>query len=183
MNQTAPRISLWKNFGKPPGRKIRTRTMKGNKTMKTTTSFTYPAFALFVLTCFALSPQAFAEPTLIPPSGVCASGTTVKVCCTTPNVTRIHVRYGSIQGDLQSVACPTGCAGSRCGQVYVPHPNTLTAECWVGTNKVGTATGSYTKTCSLIFWVIGGTLVAAVLIWWLVKKSSANRSINHVSVG
>ena len=61
--------------------------------MKTTTSFTYPAFALFVLACFALSPQAFAEPTLVPSSSsVCASSKWVKVCCTTAGVNRIHVK-------------------------------------------------------------------------------------------
>jgi hypothetical protein len=32
--------------------------MKGNKHMKTITNITYPAFALFALICFALSPQA-----------------------------------------------------------------------------------------------------------------------------
>ena len=60
--------------------------------MKTTTSFTYPAFALFVLACFALSPQAFAEPTLIPSSGPACPPLYVKVCCTTTGVTRIHVK-------------------------------------------------------------------------------------------
>jgi hypothetical protein len=144
--------------------------------MKTTTSFTYPAFALFVLACFALSPRAFAEPTLIPSSPApCTTGTLVKVCCTTAGVTRIHVKYGSIQADLASIACPTGCAGSRCGKVNVPHPNTLTAECYVGGTKVGTATATYTKTCSIVFWVIGGILFIAALIWLFRKWSSANR--------
>src|SRR6266853_1954145 len=32
--------------------------MKGNKTLKITTHITYPAFALFALACFALSPRA-----------------------------------------------------------------------------------------------------------------------------
>jgi endosialidase-like protein len=32
--------------------------MKGNKTMKTITNITYPAFALFALACFALPPEA-----------------------------------------------------------------------------------------------------------------------------
>ena len=56
--------------------------------MKTTTSFTYPAFALFVLACFALSPQAFAEPTLIPQLLRLCTSEMVKVCCTTAGVNR-----------------------------------------------------------------------------------------------
>ena len=138
-----------------------------------------PLFGItLVLAWFALSPQAFAEPTLIPlSSSPCTSATLVKVCCRTPNVTRIHVKYGSIQADLARVACPTGCAGSFCGKVNVPHPNTLTADCYVGATKVGTATGTYTYHCpsKLVLWVIGGILFIAVLIWLFKKRSSANR--------
>src|ERR1043166_5958768 len=36
--------------------------MKGNKPMKTIANITYPAFALLILACFALSPQARAVP-------------------------------------------------------------------------------------------------------------------------
>src|SRR5260370_24694494 len=32
--------------------------MKGNKPLKTITNITYPAFAVFLLACFALSPKA-----------------------------------------------------------------------------------------------------------------------------
>ena len=139
-----------------------------------------PLFVIaLVLACFALSPQAFAEPTLVPPSySGCTSAIWVKVCCTTPRVTKIHVKYGSIGGDIvTSIACPTGCAGSFCGKVYVPLPNTLTADCYVGATKVGTATGTYRKSCSIVFWVIGGILFIAVpvLIWFFKKKLSANR--------
>jgi hypothetical protein len=140
-----------------------------------------PLFVIMlVLACFTLSPQAFAEPTLVPSSySGCTSSIWVKICCTTPRVTKIHVRYGAIGGDiLTSIACPTGCAGSFCGKVQVPLTNTpitLTADCYVGATKVGTATGTYTKNCQIVFWVIGGILFIAVLIWLFRKWSSANR--------
>ena len=145
--------------------------------MKTTTSFTYPAFALLVLACFALSPKAIAEPTLVPSScSVCASSKWVQVCCTTAGVNRIHVMYGGIQADLATATCPTGYTCSRCGKVQVPVPGTLTAECWVGGTKVGTATGTYTKNCLKLFLIIGGGIVLiGVLIWLFKKRLSENR--------
>jgi hypothetical protein len=148
--------------------------MKGNKTMKTTTSFTYPAFALFVLACFALSPQAFAvaPPTLSPPSSSnCTNYTNVTICCTDQNA-KIHVwGTGMIAGDLPGVP------PAHCGTINVYHPGTTTlnAYCDVGGTHSATVTGTYRKVCTKLILVIGGILLAAVLIWLFVKKSSANR--------
>ena len=145
--------------------------------MKTATSFTYPAFALFVLACFALSPQAFAEPTLVPSSGsFCASSKWVQVCCTTAGVNRIHVRTGSIEADVATATCPSGYTCSRCGRVQVPVPGTLTAECWVGGRKVGTATATYTKNCLNLFLIIGGVIVLIGVLIWLFKKRPSAKS-------
>ena len=138
-----------------------------------------PLFVIaLMLACFALSPQAFAQCSLIP-SGSCNSGrgTLVKVCCTTPSVTRIHVMYGGVEGDAERIVCPTGCAGSYCGKVCVPHGLTLTAQCWRGTTLACTVRGTFMKNYSAVFWVIGGILFIAVpvLIWLFKKRSSANR--------
>jgi hypothetical protein len=90
-------------------------------------------------------------------------------------VTRIHIKCGGTEGDLDPVACPTGCAGSRCGKWCVPHGRTLMAECYVGNTLVGTATQTFMKNYSPVFWVIGGILFIGVLIWLFKKRSSANR--------
>jgi hypothetical protein len=142
--------------------------------MKTTTSFTYPAFALFVLACFALSPQAFAvaPPTLSPPSySGCTTWTSVRICC--PPNTKIHVwGTGMIEGDLPGT-CGTQCCGTI--NVYHPGSTTLNAYCYVGATHSATVTGTYAKVCTKLILVIGGILLAAVLIWLFVKRSSANR--------
>ena len=136
-----------------------------------------PLFVIaLMLACFALSPQAFAQCSLIP-SGSCnlGRGTLVKVCCTTPGVTRIHVIMGGAEGDAERIACPTGCAGSYCGKVCVPHGVKLTAQCYVGATKVCTVAGTFMKNYSSVFWVIGGIVLAAALIWLFRKRLSASR--------
>jgi hypothetical protein len=177
MNQTAPRISFWKNFGKPPGRKFRTRTLKGNKTMKTTTSFTYPAFALFVLACFALSPQAFGtgEPTFTPNS---YSG-----CNQSVNVTFRSTTSGGLIW-VQDFSTGAG--------FWISNGGNTTISFGTGSKRLkgkhaNTAhifdsgwgySGTYAYVCGIkkvVFWVIGGILLVAVLIWLFRKWSSANR--------
>ena len=135
-----------------------------------------PLFVIIlVLACFALSPQAFAvaPPTLSPPSSSnCTLYTNVTICCTDQNA-KIHVwGTGMIAGDLPGVP------PAHCGTINVYHPGTTTlnAYCDVGGTHSGTVTGIYRKSCPrLVVWVIGGILLAAVLIWLLVKRSSANR--------
>ena len=139
--------------------------------MKTTTSFTYPAFALFVLACFALSPQAFAiaPPTLSPPSSSdCTLYTWVTICCEASNETA-HVSGPGVTGDVVFVP------PAHCKAIKVYKPATISVYCFLGTTHSATVTGTYTKVCTKLILVIGGILLAAVLIWLFVKKSSANR--------
>ena len=182
MNQTARRISFWKNFGKPPGRKFRTRTLKGNKTMKTTTSFTYPAFALFVFACFALSPQAFAQvgPVRFTPATApnCSHSVSVTLSSTTSGATILYYLSG---GAGQNVPNPT--------TIRVPKAPgslgtaTVQAMAWkTGMTNSGWTSATYTYHCSgpspkakIVLLVIGLILLAAVLIWLFKKRSSANR--------
>src|SRR5262245_55855416 len=122
MNQTAPRISFWKNLGNLRAANFG-QEREGNKTMNTTTSVTYPVFA-FVLACFALSPQAFAvaPPTLSPPnSSGCRSSTSVTICCPDQNA-KPHVwGTGVLEAD-----CTTRCCTIN---VYHPSTTTLSAYC------------------------------------------------------
>lgn len=138
--------------------------------MKTTTSFTYPTFALFVLASFALSPQAFAvgPPTLNPPSSSnCTTWTSVTICCPDQNA-KPHVwGTGVLEAD-----CPTRCCTIN---VYHPGTTTLNAYCTLNGAHSATVTGIYKKVCTKLILIIGGILLAAVLIWLFRKWSSANR--------
>ena len=64
--------------------------------MKTTASFNYPAFALFVLACFALSPQAFAtqvEPVRFTPASAPACSNSVSVTLSAQRMARRFYMY------------------------------------------------------------------------------------------
>jgi hypothetical protein len=141
-----------------------------------------PLFVIMlVLACFALSPQAFAEPpTLSPPgSSDCTNCTWVTISCTTCNA-KIHVKYGSVNGNL---------IGGRVKVCHYPWSptTTLTAYCYVGdisnpTCKSETVTGTYKRSCStaaevveVVICVTGVILLAAGLIWLFKKRSSASR--------
>jgi hypothetical protein len=147
--------------------------------MKTTTSFTYPAFALFVLACFALSPQAFAvgEPTFTPNS---YSG-----CNKSVNVT---VRSGTLGGQIwvQDYDSSTGS--------WFSNPGNTTVNFGTGSKRLKARhahgahifdsdwgfSGTYAynwSNCGLkvVLWVTGGIVLVAVLIWLFRKWSSANR--------
>jgi len=144
--------------------------------MKTTTSFTYPAFALFVLACFALSPQAFGtgEPTFSPNS---YSG-----CNHSVNVT---ISSGTSGGQIfvQAVGDPTG--------FWISNPQTIPVNFGKGSKALKAKhahgahifdsnwgfSGTYKYTCGLkiVLLVIGGILLVAALIWLFRKWSSANR--------
>jgi Chaperone of endosialidase len=103
--------------------------MKGNKPMKTTTSITYAAFALFAFACFALSPQARA---------------TCQDACLTNNNTR--------QGDDALVSLTSGIDNTAIGfEALFANTtgveNTATGHRALTFNTTGggnTATGSWT---------------------------------------
>ena len=162
--------------------------MKGNKTMKTTTSFTYPAFALFVLACFALSPRAFAtgEPTFTPNS---YSG-----CNRSVNVTFRSTSSGGLI--FVESSTDNGATWDPAG-FWIANGGTTTVSFGTGSEKLrakhgSTAhvfdsnwgfSGTYKYLCpgpspspkAKIVLVIGVILLVALLIWLFVKKSSANR--------
>jgi hypothetical protein len=146
-----------------------------------------PLFVIaLVLACFALSPQALATP------------------APTPTFNPYHF-FGHKHWKMVTFSdprpgggiCVQDAAGSVCA--WIPNP-TATPVGWLGTKKLKAAhtsntpaphhtpiidsdwafSGTY-KYCGWcppgkVFWVvIGGTLLAAVLIWLFVKRSSASR--------
>lgn len=155
--------------------------------MKTTTTFTYPAFALFVLACFALSPQAFAvgEPTFTPNSYL--------GCNKSVNVT---VRSATSGGQIWVQDYVTSAGG------WISNPGTTTVSFGTGSKRLkarhahgahifdsdwsSSGTYAYDSTncvIKLVLWVIGGAVLVAGLIWWFRNKSNANRSVSPVSAG
>jgi hypothetical protein len=134
-----------------------------------------PLFVItLVLACFALSPQAFAQvakPTFSPPgySG-CKRWKYVKICSTTPGA-KIYVWWGAAGGDMPN-----------CGTINVGPMGTvfLHAFAYVDTytNKSDNQNGTYRHSCStveVVLLVVGGILLAGVLIWLFRKRSSASR--------
>ena len=121
-----------------------------------------PLFVItLVLACFALSPQAFAQtvakPTFSPPNySGCKRWKDVTICSPTPGA-RIYVWWGAAGGDMSN--CRTINVGPL-GTIF------LQAYAHIGSTKSGIQSGTYTHHCSLkvVFWVIGGILLAAVLI-------------------
>jgi hypothetical protein len=145
--------------------------------MKTTTSFTYPAFALFVLACFALSPQAFAQvgPVRFTPAAAPACSPSVRVTLSTTTSGATILYY----------------LGGGTGKYVPPNPATITVgplgtitiqamAFKTGMTNSAWTSATYTYHCGLspktkiVLWVIG-ILLAAGLIWLFVKKSSASR--------
>jgi hypothetical protein len=149
--------------------------------MKTTTSFTYPAFALFVLACFALSPQAFAtqvEPVRFAPATApaCSNSVSVTLSTTTNGATILYY----LSGDTGKYIPPNP-ATIRVPKVGSLGTATIQAMAFkTGMTNSPWTSATYTYHCPLspktkiVLWVIG-ILLAAVLIWLFVKKSSANR--------
>ena len=158
--------------------------MKGNKTMKTTTSFTYPAFALFVLACFALSPQAFGtgEPTFSPNS---YSGCNHSVNVTFRSTTSGGLIFVQSSTDNGATWDPAG--------FWIANGGNTSVSFGTGSKKLkakhgSTAhvfdsnwgfSGTYKYLClgpkAKIVLVIGVILLVALLIWLFVKRSSASR--------
>ena len=149
--------------------------------MKTTTSFTYPAFALFVLACFALSPHAFAtgEPTFTPNSySGCNQSVNVAIRSGTPGgrifvKSKSHFLYwdngGTWISNPQTIPVNFG-KGSKALKAKHAHGAHIFDSNWG-------FSGTYKYTCGLkiVLLVIGGILLVAALIWLFRKWSSANR--------
>ena len=120
MNQTAPRISFRKNFGKPPGRKFWTRTKRKQNHENNNEFYLSCVRAIRArMLCAFVASVCRADVASPSSCSVCASSKWVKICCTTAGVNKIHVRTGSIEADVATATCPSGytcsrCAGSRC---------------------------------------------------------------------
>ena len=145
--------------------------------MKTTASFNYPAFALFVLACFALSPQAFAtqvEPVRFTPTTApnCAHSVNVTLSSTTSGATILYyVGGGAGQYGANPTTTPVGALGTKTIQAMA-FKTGMTNSYWTS--------ATYTYHCGMspkakIVLVIGLILLVAALIWWFRKWSSANR--------
>jgi len=159
------------------GAQILDKSDERKQTMKTTTSFTYPAFALFVLACFALSPQAFGtgEPTFTPNS---YSG-----CNHSVNVTFRSTTSGGLIW-VQDFSTGAGFWISNGGNTTISF---ATGSKRLKGKHANTAhifdsgwgySGTYAYVCGIkkvVFWVTGGILLVAALIWLFRKWSSSSR--------
>jgi len=150
--------------------------------MKTTTSFTYPAFALFVLACLALSPQAFATqvaPVTFTPASApaCSTSVSVTLSSTTSGATILYYNGGStgqyVPPNPATIRVPkTGSLGTVTVQAMA-FKTGMTNSAWTSATYTYHCGGISPK--EKIVLVIGAILVAAGLIWLFVKKFSANR--------